>query len=66
MKGIELLEAASRQSPLEFYNEESCVSNLITLQELQAGEQFANKLDLLRESSKYASEGFRGEALRLQ
>ena len=60
-----MLEAQSRKSPIEFFNEETCVSNLITLQELQSGDQLANKLSLLREASKYASESIRSDCLRL-
>jgi hypothetical protein len=60
-----MLEAQSRKSSIEFFNEETCVSNLITLQELQSGDQLANKLSLLREAGKYASESIRSDCLRL-
>lgn len=64
-QGIEILEALARTEPERFYNSETNISNLVALQELRAGDQTANKLDLLKECSRYASESLSLDCLRL-
>lgn len=64
-QGIEILESIARTDPSFFYNSETHLSNLISLQELQAGDQIANKLDLLKECSRYSSEALSLDCLRL-
>ncbi|KAK9895351.1 hypothetical protein P389DRAFT_211952 [Cystobasidium minutum MCA 4210] len=64
-EGIEILEVLARTEPDRFYSSETNISNLISLQELQAGDQIANKLDLLKECSRYASESLSLDCLRL-
>lgn len=65
LQGMEILESLARTEPDKFYNSETNISNLISLQELQAGDQIANKLDLLKECSRYASETLSLDCLRL-
>lgn len=64
-EGIDLLESLARTEPEQFYNSETNISNLISLQELQAGDHIANKLDLLKECSRYATESLSLGCLRL-
>lgn len=64
-QALRLLDDLRDSASFEFFNNETYVSNLITLQELGSGDQTRAKLDLVSQASGYSSEGFRVECFKL-
>merc|ERR1712093_8974 len=64
-KALKHLHTLRESRPDEFFDEETYIANLITLQELGSGDQIRSKLELVRQASEYSSEGFRVECFKL-
>ena len=61
-----MLQELATEAPRSFYNEETFLLNLVTLQEMQAGNAFTTKLDILKQATRWSNEGVRvAGALRI-
>lgn len=66
MQGIACLRKGMDEDPDGFFNSATCLANLCALEDLQAGNTFEKKLDLLRAASPHAHEGLSlGDILRV-